>query len=108
MFSDALKRSQTMKYLGIHYDRSLSFIEHIDRLIERARKGLNAIKVLAVADCEQRHVFLLYQGLLVSIVEYALAIQTLSNKRFERPKRIQNEAMRMILGCTRETSCEHR
>jgi hypothetical protein len=105
MFSDVWKRSQTMKYLGIYFDRSLSIIEHIDRVIERARKGLSAIKVMAAADCEQRHLFLLYQRLVVSIFEYALAIQTFSNTHIERLERIQNEAMRLILGCTRDTSC---
>jgi hypothetical protein len=74
-------------------------------VIERARKGRSAIKVMAAVDCEQRHLFLLYQELVVSIFEHALAIQTLSNKHIERLERIQNEAMRIIFGCTRDTSC---
>jgi hypothetical protein len=82
MFSDALKRSQTIKYRGIHFDRSLSFIEPIDHVIERARKELSAMKVMAAANCEQRHLFLLYQGQVLSIFEYVLAIHTLSNKTY--------------------------
>jgi hypothetical protein len=106
MCSDVLKRSQSMKYLGIYFDRNLSFIEHIDRVIESAeRKGLSAINVMAAADCEQRHLFIFYQELVVSIFEYALAIQTFSNKHIERLERIQNKAMHIILGCTRDTSC---
>jgi hypothetical protein len=61
--------------------KDISFIEHIDRVIERARKGLSAMKVMAAADCEQRHWVLLYQGQVVSIFEYA--IQTVSNKHIE-------------------------
>jgi hypothetical protein len=46
----------------------------------------------------------LYQGLVVFNFWYALSIQTLSNKHFERLKIIQNEAMRIILGYIRDTN----
>jgi hypothetical protein len=58
MFSDVLKRSQPMTYLGIHFDQNLSFIEHIDRVIEKARKGLSAMKVMNADDGQQRILFL--------------------------------------------------
>ena len=41
----------------------------------------------------------------MSVFEYAMAILTLSCKQMERIERIQNEAMRIILGCTRDTAC---
>ena len=84
--------------------RSLSFKEHVDHVIIRAGKGLAAMKVMAAAQCEQRLLFLLYQGLVVAVVEYALAILTLSQTQIERLDIIQNAAMRIILGCTRDTS----
>ena len=101
---DVLERTSTMKYLGVMLDRSLSFKDHVDHIIEKAYKGLAAMKVMAAAQCEQRLLFLLYQGLVVAVVEYALAILTLSQTQTERLDRIQNEAMRIILGCTRDTS----
>jgi hypothetical protein len=60
---------------------------------------------MAAANCEPRHFCLSYHGLVVSVCEYALAIQTPSNKHIERLERIQNEALGIILGCTRDTSC---
>jgi hypothetical protein len=63
-----------MKSLGINFDRSYCSIEHIDRVNERSKKKVSAVKVMAPADCEQRHLSLLYQGLVVSIFfffEYA-------------------------------------
>jgi ribonuclease HI len=39
------------------------------------------------------------------VIEYALAILTLSRTQFERLERLQNEAMRIVLGCTRDTAC---
>ena len=34
-----------------------------------------------------------------------VTVKTLSHKQIERMERIQNEAMRIILGCTRDTAC---
>jgi hypothetical protein len=63
------------------------------------------MKVMAAANCEQWKLVLLYQGLVLSVIEYALAILTHSNTQIDKLERIQNEAMRIMLGCTRNTSC---
>lgn len=39
------------------------------------------------------------------MIEYALAILTLSCTQFERLERLQNEAMWIVPGCTRDTAC---
>jgi hypothetical protein len=41
----------------------------------------------------------------LSVIEYALAILTLGNTHMYKIERIQNEAMRIILLCTRDTTC---
>jgi hypothetical protein len=41
----------------------------------------------------------------LSVIEYALVILTLCNTQIDTLERIQNEAMRIILGCPRDTSC---
>ena len=48
---------------------------------------------------------ILYQGLVLSVIEYALAIMTLSRTQIDRLERLQNEAMWIILACTRDTAC---
>ena len=64
------------------------------------------MRVMAAANCEQRHLVLLYQGLVLSVIEYILAILTLSRTQMARLERLQNEGMRIILGCTKDTSCK--
>ena len=59
---------------------------------------------MAATSSAQRHLVLLYQGLVLSVIEYALPILTLSQTQIERLERIQNEAMRIILGCTKDTA----
>ena len=101
-----LKREQFLKYLGITFDRSLCGNEHITRTIVKARKGLVALKTMAIARMSQKILAMLYQTLVLSVVEYGFGLLTLSKSQLGRLEVIQNEAMRAILGCTKDTSAE--
>ena len=48
----------------------------------------------------------MYQTLVLSVVEYGFGLLTLSKSQLGRLEVIQNEAMRAILGCTKDTSAE--
>lgn len=54
------------------------------------------MSVMSVADWEH-HLVLLDRGLGVSLIEYALAILTLSNMQIGSGGRLQNEIMGIIL-----------
>ena len=54
----------------------------------------------------QKTLVILYQALVVSVIEYGLGLLTLSKTQVERLDVIQNEGMRAILGCTKDTSAE--
>src|SRR5579871_4624984 len=60
---------------------------------------------MAAADITQGQLVMLYQCLVLSGIEYGGAILTASDTQMDRLERIQNEAMRIILGCTRDTPC---
>ena len=49
---------------------------------------------------------ILFQSLVLSVIEYGFGLLTLSTAQLNRLEVIQNEAMRAILGCTRDTSAE--
>ena len=106
MEDKALKREQHLKYLGITFDRSMCGNEHVTRTITKARKGLVALKTMAVARMSQKILAMLFQTLVLSVVEYGFGLLTLSKSQLNRLEVIQNEAMRAILGCTRDTSAE--
>ena len=99
-----IKREQTLRYLGVVFDRTLSGKDHISRIITKARKGLTAVKIMAYASMPQRTLVILYQALVLSVIEYGLALVNLSETQLNRLEVIQNEGMRVILGCTRDTS----
>lgn len=71
-------------------------------MVIKARKSIAAKKVLTAANCEQRHLVHLYQDLILSETEYALAILTLSLRQMGRLERIRNEVMLIILGRTKD------
>ena len=95
-----LKREQYLKYLGITFDRSMCGSEHITRTIIKARKGLVALKTMAIARMSQKILAMLFQMLVQSVIEYGFGLLTLSTSQLNRLEVIQNEAMRAILGCT--------
>ena len=98
-----INRESNLKYLGITFDRSLSFKDHVQTVVIRSQKGLNALKTMAAKDIEQRMLFTLYQHLVLSVIDYGLGLLTISKSQMTKLERIQNAAMRVILGCTRDT-----
>ena len=66
----AIKRDHVLRYLGIIFDRSLSGKDHISRAVQRLRKGLSALKTMAGAKMPQKVLLILYQALVVSVIEY--------------------------------------
>ena len=61
---------------------------------------------MASKGIEQRHLFLLYQSVILSVIDYGLGLTTLSQSNLLKLDRVQNAAMRVILGTTQETPIE--
>ena len=71
----------------------------------KARKGINVLKVIACTNMHQRVLLILYQTLILSVVNYGFCL-TLSKTQLQRLEVIQNQGMRTIRGCTQDTSYE--
>ena len=50
--------------------------------------------------------FMLYQSVILSVIGYGLGLTTLSQFNLLKLNRVQNEAMRVILGTTKDTPIE--
>ena len=98
-----IDRQEELKYLGITFDRTLSYRKHVDNVIQKAQKGIRAVKTMASAGIQQYVLLLLMQLVVMSVVDYGLGLLTLSKTQTERLERVQNAAMRAVLGCTRDT-----
>ena len=98
-----IERTDQLRYLGIHFDRMLTFKKHVEAITLKCRKGLAALKAMAAKGIEQRHLFLLYQSVVLSRIDYGLGLTTISQTNLQKLDRVQNEAMRIILGTAKDT-----
>ena len=73
-----LQREICLKYLGITFDRSLFGNLHISRTIVKARKGLVALKTMVASRMSQKILVILYQSLILSVINYGFGLLTLS------------------------------
>ena len=103
---EAIERTNSLRYLGIHFDRMLTYKTQVESTKLRCKKGLSALKAMASKGIEQRHLFLLFQSVILSVIDYGLGLTTLSQSNLLKLDRVQNEAMRVILGTTKDTPIE--
>ena len=61
---------------------------------------------MAAKGIEQCHLFLLYQSVVLSVIDYGLGLTTMAQTNLLTLDRVQDEAMRSILGTTKNTPIE--
>ena len=103
---EVIEHTNSLRYLGIHFDRMLTYKTQVESTKLRCKKGLSALKAMASKGMEQRHLFLLYQSVILSVTDYGLGLTTLSQSNLLKLDRVQNEAMRVILETTKDTPTE--
>ena len=62
-----VERTRHLRYLGTHFDRMLAYKMHVATTALKCKKGLSVLKTMAVNGFEQRHLFLLYQSVVLSV-----------------------------------------
>ena len=50
-----------LRFLGIHFNRMLTYRKHVETTVLKCKKGLSALKATAAKSIELHHLFLLYQ-----------------------------------------------
>ena len=85
--------SNSLRYRGIHFDKMLTYKTQVESTKLRCKKGLSALKTMASNGIEQRHLFLLYQSVILNVIDYGLSPTTLSQYNLLKLDRVQNEAM---------------
>ena len=63
---------------GIHSDRMLTYRKHVERTALKCKKYQSVMKALAATGTEQRHLFLLYQSVVLSATDYRLGLTTMA------------------------------
>ena len=97
------ERTNSLRFLGIHCDRMLTYKTQLESTKLRCNKGL---KAMASKGIKQRHLFLLYHSVILSVIDYGLGLTTLPQSNLLKLDRVQNEAIRVILVTTKDTSID--
>ena len=79
--------------------------KHVETTL-KCKKGLSVLKAMAAKGIEQCHLFLLYQSVVLSVIDYGLGLTTMAHTNLLTLDRLQGEAMRSILGTTKNTPIE--
>ena len=100
-----LQWASEYKYLGVHIDDKLNFKAHVSHLENKALKRINCMKVLSSLSGVNAHILrLFYIQAIAPVLEYGSIASTLATKtQIDRLQRIQNIAMRLILGAPKHT-----
>ena len=72
------ERTSHLKYLWVHLDRMLAHRKHVETTAPKCKKGLSVLKAMAEKGIEQRHLFLLYQSVVLSVIDYGLGLTTMA------------------------------
>ena len=95
---------QEYLYLGVRIDRTLSFRQEVQYLLDRTKARLSVMRVMSGRRIGARHRVLrsFYVHAVRPIVDYAsLALIGIKRKYKDRLETVQNEAARVILGAPR-------
>ena len=107
----AIPHKHSTKLLGVTYDTSLSFKNHIHDIKQKCPHRLNMLRTLTGTDLGQHKetITLIYKQYICSVLEYASPAwaPNLATNQHNTLKTIQNNALRIITGCTQTTPTNH-
>ena len=97
------------KFLGVIFDKKLTFAPHIHDLANRVKQNLNILKVISRFDwgADRKTLIRLYTSLCLSKIDYACQIYGSACKtNLEKLDRVHNLGLRICTGAFRTSPVE--
>ena len=94
------------KYLGVIFNRTLSYKYHIDYVVSKCNKRLNLLKILSGTywGAGKNTLLTLYRTLIRSALDYGMPAYFFASKsQLARLRKIQNQALRICCGAMKST-----
>ena len=101
LYNERLPVKDETRFLGVIFDRRLSFIPHIKDLKNRCKPALNALKIFSHPEWggDAESLLHIYRSLVRSKLDYASPIySSASNSALKMLDPIQNQGLRLSLG----------
>lgn len=101
-----LQEVESAKFLGIHFDRSLTWAGHVDHICAKVSSGVYALRKLS-KFCPAQVLLMAYFGLIHSHLTYGIPVWGgCSSTLFLRIFRLQKKAVRIISKLKCRESCK--
>ena len=104
-----LEFQNNVRFLGIIFDRYLSWDDHINFVIGRCEKDINLIRAIKGQEwgANKKCLFTVYNALIKSKIQYGLLVYGSANKsKIKKLQVLQNRAIKVILGVPAYTRTE--
>ena len=102
-----MTQKDKVKFLGMWFDRRLSWKHHIDYILERCLKRINILKCLAGTKwgTDKETMLIVYKAIIRSVIDYGSEVYDSAAKtNLEKLDRIQSKCLRLCSGALRCTS----
>jgi len=98
-----LERAEVFKYLGVWFDRKLTWAFHIQKMVEKCKKILNVMRCLCGFEWGASGSALraIYTGLMRSVFDYGCAYGSASKSLLNKLDVMQNQALRICSGAVK-------
>jgi len=94
------------KFLGVYFDKRLTWKQHIDHLINKCKKRLNLMRAVSGSDwgASNNSLLTIYRTLIRSILDYgATAYDSATDTQLTRLDRVQHSALSLCCGAMKGT-----
>lgn len=102
-----IEAEKTTKWLGVHFDRRLTFDMYIKQLVSRAEKTVQEMKMLAntVRGLSQEHLRSLYIACVLLVMSYTCTAWWTRLKKLKNTlKKVQRQVLQLICAAFKTTS----
>lgn len=106
MYGQALEQVKTVKFLGMWMDSRLTWRQHIVKMSDKCKKGLNVLKCLAGSDwgADRSSMLSIYDALIRSVFDYGcVAYRSAAVSNLKTLDVIQAQALRICCGAVRSS-----
>ncbi|XP_024859831.1 uncharacterized protein LOC108230932 [Kryptolebias marmoratus] len=106
LYENAIEREDQIKYLGMWFDKKLTWKVHIDKIVEKSKRILNIMRCLRGREwgADRKALKTVYIGLIRSVFDYgSILYNSASNSLLTKIDKIQYQALRLCCGAMKTT-----
>jgi ribonuclease HI len=107
--NNSIKLVDSAKFLGVIFDKKLTWQPHIDYIVTKCKKRINLLRSTSGTNwgASTKALLTIYRTLIRPIIEYAdISYDTAKPTHLKKLDRIQSLALKICLGATKNTPLE--